>query len=103
MKTFAMQAALVAALIGTGTTAFAADSGAMSSSSMTSAATVATMICRPAASGEKPTATSADSMPLVCKKVDMPAMMAMKAKLEAMPGGEPLWLQMFQEFHIDQR
>ena len=48
-------------------------------------------------------AMTADNAPLVCKKIDMPAMMEAKTKIEAMPGGEPVWLKMFQEFHIDSR
>jgi hypothetical protein len=31
----------------------------------------------------------------------MDAMMSMKKSLEAMPGGEPLYLKMFQEYHIE--
>jgi hypothetical protein len=106
MKSFTIQVAAVIALLGMGTTAFAADSAmstsAMSSASMTTAS-MATLLCRPAASGEKAMATSADNTPLICKKIDMPEMMDLKAKIQAMPGGEPIWLKMFQDFHIDSR
>jgi hypothetical protein len=62
-------------------------------------ANVATMVCRPAMTGEKATAMMGTKS-LVCKPVDMPATMAMKKKLESMPGGDPIWVKMLEELQI---
>jgi hypothetical protein len=100
MKAFVTNAAIAAVLLALGATALAQDTtkkAATGPSAMT-----ATMVCRPATTGEKAMATSATNVALVCKKVDMDAMMAMKTKMSAMPGGDPLWLQMFQQFQVDQ-
>lgn len=57
-------------------------------------------VSRPANAGEIATAMMGTSS-LVCKKIDMEKMTTMKKSLEAMPGGEPLYLKMFQEYHIE--
>jgi hypothetical protein len=95
MKKMIACAAFSAALLGLAGAAFAADDAtAMKPADM------ATMICRPAATGEKMNAMTATQAPLVCKKIDADRMMSMKKQIEAMPGGEPIWLKMFQEYHI---
>lgn len=93
--------ACAAALLALGSTAFAADDamakpGAMMAKPDT---TMATMLCRPAAAGEKATAMMGTTS-IVCKKIDMEKMSSMKQSLMSMPGGEPLYLKMFQEYHV---
>lgn len=100
MKTSIACAAFAAAVLSLGSVAFAADDAMMKSNAMSAPSTMATMLCRPAAAGEKATAMMGTSS-LVCKKIDMDQMMSMKKSLEAMPGGEPLYLKMFQEYHIE--
>jgi hypothetical protein len=99
MKKMIAAAVCAAALLGVSGAAFAEDA-MMKTDAMSKPAEMATMLCRPAMTGEKMTAMSASKAPLVCKTIDMTDMMAMKKKIEAMPGGEPIWLRMFQEYHI---
>ena len=96
-KTFAF-AICTGVLLGLGSSAFAADD-AMMKTSTPAMTDMATMLCRPANAGEKATAMMGDKA-IVCKKIDMDKLMAMKKSLEAMPGGEPLYLKMFQEYHV---
>jgi hypothetical protein len=101
MKAFVTNAAIAAALLGLGAIAFAADD-ATKKTPTTPTATTATLVCRPAITGEKAGATTVTNVALVCKKVDMDGMMGMRAKMSSMPGGDPIWLQMFQQFQVDQ-
>jgi hypothetical protein len=80
--------------------AFAAPAFAMDDAMAMKPAEMATMLCRPAMAGEKMTAMSATKAKMVCKTIKTDEMMAMKKKIEAMPGGEALWLRMFQDYHI---
>jgi hypothetical protein len=98
MKTLTSGLALAAALLALGSSAMAADDAMMAHPDMTN---VATMMCRPAGTGEKANAMTSSNAALVCKPVDITKMMAMKKAIEAMPNGEPVWLKMFQDYHID--
>ena len=99
MKHLISGAAFAAALLGMTSVAFA-DDAMMNSDSMSKPAEMATMLCRPAMPGEKMTAMSATKAPMVCKTIDTNEMTEMKKKIEAMPGGESVWLKMFQDFHV---
>jgi hypothetical protein len=99
MKLTLTSAAVAAALLALGSAAFADDAMGKSDAMMKPDTTMATMLCRPAAAGEKPTAMMGASG-IVCKKIDMDKMESMKKSLMSMPGGEPLYLKMFQEYHV---
>lgn len=99
MKSTLACAALAVALLGLGSTAFAADNTTMKP---VQPDMMATMMCRPAYPGEKSTATMGTT-PLVCEKIDRDKMMSMKKELSAMPGGEAMALQMFQNYTIQQQ
>ena len=99
MKKMIAAAVCAAALLGVSGAAFA-DDAMMKTDVMSKPAEMATMLCRPAMTGEKTTAMTASNSPLVCKTINMTDMMAMKKKIEALPGGEPIFLKMFQEYHV---
>jgi hypothetical protein len=65
------------------------------------AAEMASLVCRPAASGEKPSALTTGQVALVCKPLDMKPFMAMKAAMLGTPAGELLWLNAYNAMHID--
>lgn len=94
MKTIFASAACAVALLGLVSVARADD--AMMAKPMMH---MPTMVCRPPDAGEKPNAMTGTT-PLICKAVDMKAMMATKKSLEGMPNGEPLWLKMESELQI---
>jgi hypothetical protein len=105
MKKMIAAAVCAAALLGVSGTAFADDAmiksdAMMKTDAMSKPAEMATLLCRPAMTGEKMTAMSASKTPLVCKTINMTDVMALKKKIEALPGGEPIFLKMFQEYHI---
>jgi hypothetical protein len=83
--------ALAAALIGIGSVALA-DDAMMKPAAMP--AHMATMLCRAADGGEKATAMMG-SKALVCKTIDMHAMMEMKSKMD-----EPSWLKMLNSLQV---
>jgi hypothetical protein len=56
---------------------------------------MATLLCRQATSTEKPMATMG-SETLVCKTLDKNKIMHIKKMLDAMPNGQPIWLQMLE-------
>ncbi len=60
--------------------------------------TVATLTCRPANTGETPTATTGGNVPLVCKSIDMKPLMAVKKALMTMPNGQAMWDNMWANF-----
>jgi hypothetical protein len=60
--------------------------------------TVATLTCRPANTGETPSATTGDNVPLVCKSIDTQPLMAVKKALMTMPNGEAMWDSMWSLF-----
>ena len=95
MKTLLACTAFAVALLGLGSIASADD--AMMAKPMMSH--MPTMVCRPPDAGEKPNAM-AGTKPMLCKAVDMKAMMAMKKSVEAMPNGEPMWLKMESELQV---
>jgi hypothetical protein len=101
MKNTIASIACMAALLAVGSAAFAADDAMAKPDAMMAKpdTTMATMLCRPAAAGEKATAMMGTSS-IVCKKIDMDKMASMKKSLMSMPGGEPLYLKMFQEYHV---
>ena len=55
---------------------------------------MATMLCRPAESGEKATAMMGTKS-LVCKPIDMQEVMSMKPKMD-----EPSWLKMLNSLQV---
>ena len=100
MKNSIASIACAAALLALGSAALADDAMAKPGAMAKPETTMATMLCRPAAAGEKASAMMGTSG-LVCKKIDMEKMSSMKSSLQAMPGGEPLYLKMLQEYHIE--
>jgi hypothetical protein len=84
--------ALASALIGLGSVALADDSMMAKPAAMP--AHMATMVCRPAEGTEKATAMMG-SKALVCKTIDMTAVMAMKSKMD-----EPSWLKMLNALQV---
>jgi hypothetical protein len=88
--------ALAAAVVALGSAAIA-DDAMMAKPAMP--AHTATIICRAADAGEKATAMMGTKA-LICKPVDMQAMMAMKKSIEAMPNGEPMWLKMLESLQV---
>jgi hypothetical protein len=84
--------ALAAALIGFGSVAMADD--AMTAKPAAMPAHTATMVCRAADSTEKATAMMG-SKALVCKTIDMKAVMAMKSKMD-----EPSWQKMLNSLQV---
>jgi hypothetical protein len=101
MKNTIASIACAAALLALGSAAFAADNAMAKPDAMTAKpdTTMATMLCRPAAAGEKASAMMGTGG-IVCKHIDMEKMSSMKQSLMSMPGGEPLYLKMFQEYHV---
>jgi len=89
-------AALAASLIGLSSIALA-DDAMMAKPAMP--AHMATMVCRAASSDEKATAMMGTKA-LVCKPLDQPKAMEMKKSLEAMPGGDPIWVKMLEQLQI---
>jgi hypothetical protein len=100
MKNTIASIACATALLALGSAAFADDAMGKPDAMMAKPdTTMATMLCRPAAAGEKATAMMGASG-IVCKHIDMEKMSSMKKSLMSMPGGEPLYLKMFQEYHV---
>jgi hypothetical protein len=61
---------------------------------------MATLVCRPAQSGEAPSATTGAKVALVCKPLDMKPIMAMKSRIEAMPNGDQMWENLMNDFTL---
>jgi hypothetical protein len=61
---------------------------------------MATMLCRPVTGSEKSNAMTGTKLALVCKPVDMKAVMSMKKSVEAMPNGESEWQKMLNGYRI---
>ncbi len=87
------------ALIATAAAAGAADEMTVHDA-MAQPAKMATMVCRPAAAGEKSNAATAEKAPLVCKSIDMTKV----EKGPAMPAGasasdvNDAWLKMLVNY-----
>jgi len=84
--------AVTAALIGLNSVAMAEDTMMAKPAAMP--AHMATMLCRPAESGEKATAMMGTKS-LVCKPIDMQEVMSMKPKMD-----EPSWLKMLNSLQV---
>jgi hypothetical protein len=96
MKTIVSCALFAATMFGIPAIAAAADD-AMMKPAMPNG--MATMMCRPAQTGEKATAMMGKKA-IVCKTIDMGKMDAMKKSMDAMPGGDKLYQQWMQDFNI---
>ncbi len=95
MKTI-LSSLFAIALLSSGKAAFA-DGTALAQATPS---TMATLVCRPAASGETATATTADNVSLVCKPLDMQPIMAMKPQIQAMPNGTAMWESLVNDFDL---
>jgi hypothetical protein len=74
--------------------------GAAMVSQATRTQVMATLVCRPAESGEAPSATTSDNVALVCKPLDMSPIMAAKSQIEAAPNGEQMWQNLINDFTL---
>jgi hypothetical protein len=89
---------LVVALLSWGSTALANETNVADQTA--SSTTMATLVCRPAHSGETASATTTDNVSLVCKPLDMKPIMEMKPHIEAMPKGDEKWKNLFSDFEL---
>ena len=95
MKTILSVALFAATLLGAGSIASAADHSMMKAAPANS---MATMMCRPAHTGETATAMMG-AKGIVCKTIDMSKVSAMEKKLEAMPGGAKAAKEYMEQFN----
>jgi hypothetical protein len=70
---------------------------------MIPAGTVATLVCRPAKSGEDTSATASGGQALRCKAFDNTPVMSMKPRVMAMPNGEKMWNDMQNAWDFETR
>jgi hypothetical protein len=84
---------------GAGSVASAADAPAVVAATATTIP--ASLACRTAVKGETPTATAADSTPLVCKRIDVKLMVAEMQDAFMMPVGID-WMSLLQNRDYDQ-
>jgi hypothetical protein len=100
MKKRLLAALMLNALLATAAAAGAADEMSSGHDAMAQSAKTATMLCRPAAMGEKSNAATADKAPLVCKNIDMTKV----EKGPAMPTGatasdvNSAWVKMLVDY-----
>jgi hypothetical protein len=87
-----------AAILSCGSASLANDAAAVSQTAQDQ--TMATLVCRPAGSGESPSATTEDKVALVCKPLDMNPIMAMKPHIEAAPNGEQMWQDLMNDLTL---
>lgn len=96
MKTILSCALFAATMIGLTSIASAADDAMMKSATPSS---MATMMCRPAHTGEKASAMMGKKA-IVCRMIDKSKMDAMKKEMTAMPGGDKMFKDWMQDFNI---
>jgi hypothetical protein len=87
---------LALSVLGFGTAALADD--AMMAHPDKSA--MATLVCRPAKTGEMATAMTAAKADLVCKPLDTKSIMAMQKSIESMPNGPVMWQQLLSDMTL---
>jgi hypothetical protein len=96
MKKTLASALLALTVLGFGTVA-SADDAMMAKPDKS---TMGTLVCRPAKTGETPTAMTAAKGDLVCKPLDTKAIMAMQKPIESMTNGANMWLQLLTDMSV---
>jgi hypothetical protein len=96
MKQTLASALLALSVLGFGTAALA-DDAMMAHPDKT---TMATLVCRPAKTGETATAMTTGKTDLVCKPLDTKSIMAMQKSIESMTNGPVMWQQLLSDMTL---